>query len=83
MSINDKRKLRVYRVMSIEGELSLHEACDLLQGPDGKIAVSGLWDNSLLRQEDLGIQAEAMNISPLELVRLRLMNQPSVVVEVI
>lgn len=83
-AISDERRLRIYRIVSVGGELKREEAADIWQDKDGNVVVSGLWDNGLIAsQEDLSIQAAAVSLSPLEYLRLRLLPQVAVAVEVV
>lgn len=71
--IKDSRRLRIYRVVSINGELSLDQGSEVWQMPDGTIGGVGLWYDLLVpSHEDLQAQARAKDISPLEWLKRKL-----------
>lgn len=83
-AISDFRRLRVRRVVSENGELKLENGADVWQEKDGTINSSGLWGGLLVgSDEDNQIQASKLGISPLEMIRSRLMRCSAVVVEVL
>lgn len=82
-AISDSRRLRVFRVKSARGELISDQGADVWQASDGKIMVSGLWEDLLVpSQEDLMLQAFDAGMSPLELLRMRLLQSSAVRVEI-
>lgn len=82
-SVNDTRRLRIYRIRAMKGELSVEQGADAWQERDGRVSVSGAWDGLLVPdQEDLATLAELSGVSPLEALRVRLLESPCVRVEV-
>ena len=83
-SLNDSRRLRVFRIKTVKGELSLDSGAEVWQEPNGNILVAGPWDGVLVpSQEDLAGRARSLGVSPLEHLRKRLLVCPYVQVEVI
>lgn len=73
MIIKDNRRLRIHRVVSINGSLGLDQGVEIWQLPDGGIRGVGLWYDLLVPNiEDLQAQARASNISPLEWLKRKL-----------
>ena len=80
----DNRRLRVFRVKVLGGEMSLDSGAEVWQEPNGNVSVAGPWDGVLVpSQEDLAGRARALGLSPLEHLRKRLLSCPYVQVEVI
>ena len=83
-AMHDGRRLRVFRVKVIQGELSLDSGAEVWQEPGGNVAVAGPWDGVLVpSQEDLIGRAKSLGLSPLEYLRKRLLLCPYVQVEVV
>lgn len=83
-SLNDNRRLRIFRVRSLGGELSLDSGAEVWQEPGGNVSVAGPWEDVLIpSQEDLMGRAGSLGISPLEYLRRRLSQCPYTQVEVI
>jgi hypothetical protein len=84
MLANDLRRLRIYRVTSMDGEIKIETAGDAWQDPSGVVLISGLWvDGLITSQEDLKLSAELASVSTLEYFRSRLTRCPGIRVEVI
>lgn len=84
ISINDKRRLRIYQVSIAGGELRSSSVADVWQTPDGEVHVSGLWAGIVpLTPEDMEIRATRVGVSPLEWFRKRLLSSPLIEVEVV
>lgn len=82
-SIGDLRRLRVSHVKMINGEMAKEHSCDAWQNANGTIGVTGTWEGVLVpSQEDLQLRASRYFISPLELLRQRLVACPGMIVEV-
>lgn len=83
-AISDTRRLRVYRAKIVRGEILMETGCDAWQTLDGKIVVTSVWEGLLVpSQEDLEIEARALIMSPLELLRQKLACCPGLSVEVL
>lgn len=66
-----------------DGKPSLSPAADAWQEADGTVIVSGLWGGLLpFAQEDNALLATQAGVSPLEWLRMRLANMPTVSTEV-
>lgn len=71
--ISDRRKLRIYQVISTDGELTLEQSADCWQDDKGVIQGGGLWYDLVVPcPEDLEAQAKVKNISALEWLRQKL-----------
>jgi hypothetical protein len=80
--IADKRRLRVYQVMSDGGELSLGAGAECWQDDMGAIKGLGLWYDVLVpAPADLEAQARSLGISTLEWLRRRLVAMSYIKVE--
>jgi hypothetical protein len=83
-AISDTRRLRIYRSVVVDGEVRSDQSADAWQDSSGYVRVAGLWDGVLVSSaEDLCLQAHEAMVSPLELLRLRLLRCPAIRVEVI
>ena len=83
-SMGDNRRLRIFRVKAIKGELSLDSGAEVWQEASGNVLVAGPWDGVLVpSQEDLAGRARALGLSPLEHLRKRLLSCPYIQVEII
>jgi hypothetical protein len=81
---NDKRRLRLYRVKTAQGDVLVEAGADVWQDVDGHLQTSGLWAGLLpFSSEDIEIQAQRQGISPLEWMRIRMLNCSLVSVEVV
>lgn len=81
--LGDSRRLRVFSISSIDGELGRTSLCDVWQDIDGNIKVSNGLDGLMVASpEDLLILSKRKMISPLELLRKMLSRIPMLVVEV-
>lgn len=70
--ISDNRRIRIYRVVSVEGTLSLDQGSEVWQ-ENGKVCGVGLWYDLLIPvPDDLVAQAKAKDISPLEWLKRKL-----------
>lgn len=82
--IKDGRRLRIYRLVSVAGELSPDQGSEVWQQPDGTIGGVGLWyDLVVPSHEDLQAQARAKNISALEWLKRKLETMTFLRVDVI
>lgn len=82
--ISDGRRLRIYRVVSTGGILSLDQGAECWQDVTGRICGVGLWYDLMVPvYEDLMAQAQAKNISALEWLRCKLESTTFIRVEVI
>lgn len=75
--ISDSRKIIISRIVSTNGELHEEQGTMFWQDTDGTIVSSGLWaDILVIKEDDLRVQAAALQLSPLEWVRRRLARVP-------
>lgn len=75
--IVDNRRIIVSRIVVTAGELHEEQGALFWQEGDGKIVSSGLWaDILVVNDDDLRVQAEALQLSPLEWLRRRLSKLP-------
>lgn len=83
-TLSDKRKLTIKMINTVNGELKPIFAAEARQEEDGSVLLSGLWADLLpFSNEDHGLVAAAMGVSPLEWLRRRLETCTNVVVEVV
>lgn len=82
-AIPELRRLRLSRLVSVNGYLTATDAADVWQDDAGHLNVVGLWKDAFMpSKEDVEIQATTAGVSPLEWLRIRLSNCPTVKVEI-
>jgi len=80
----DLRRLVIYQVRIVDGELVEDYAASVRQDPSGDVRVDGLWNGIIpVSPEDVTIQADMVGVSPLEWFRTRLHQSALIRVEVI
>lgn len=83
MSKADLRRLVIYQVRIVDGELVEDYAGGAIQDAEGVVRVDGLWSKIIpISSEDVRVQASQLGVSPLEWFRTRLHQSALVRVEV-
>jgi len=82
--LSDRRRIRLYRIQTRNGEMSSSFSGDIWQSEEGELKTSGLWDGIVpFSPEDVEIQARHLGITALEWMRRRLICVSGVRVELI
>ena len=82
--LSESRRLRLRRVKTADGLVLVEPGADVWQDENGDLKTSGIWSGLLpYSPQDVKIQAARLGISPLEWMRLRMLNSSLVQVEVI
>lgn len=85
-TIKDKRRLRLFRITSIKGELQEEKVAEIYQFDNNLeteiICVPDIKNQLIMdSEEELVLQASEMYMSPLEWLRIRLSRSPNYRVE--
>lgn len=82
--IQDRRRLRIYQIVTADGELSVDLGAECWQDDQGAVHGTGLWYDLIVpSSEDLEAQARAKNISALEWLRQKLSTITYIKIEVL
>ena len=82
--LSDRRRIRLYRINTQNGEMSSDFSGDIWESEDGGLETSGLWSGLVpFSPEDVEIQAKRLGITSLEWMRRRLLCVAGVRIELV
>lgn len=82
--LSERRRLRLRRAKTVNGKVLVEPGADVWQDEDGNLKTSGIWSGLVpFSPEDVKLQAVRLGISPLEWMRLRMLNCSLVQMEVL
>ena len=81
---NDVRRLRVFRIKTMGGDIIDDQSTDIWQDEDGHLDTTGIWEGLVpISPADIEMQARGQGITPLEWMYRRLRCCSLIRVEVI